>query len=215
MSVDGVIENIDAAAKADAGVVVVVTPYYLSTTQAGLERFFTSVANRSSLPIVLDNSPPLTGNAIKIQTVETLSEHERIVSLKDTSGNLTYHHQVNERTPKDFVVFRGATELAVASLELGSDGLIAGPVNIFPGQLARLYDAYESDDHGIVSRLKNQVVTLLVAALSDMPTAAAIKHLVSIHSMDIGAPLPPLPPLTESECKRLEETSHRVLNRIR
>lgn len=213
-SVSSVVENIEAAADADADIAVVVTPYYLSTTQPGLKRFFTSVADRSSLPIVLYNIPPLTGNTIEIQTIKSLAEHEEIVGLKDTSGDLTYHHQVNERTPDDFILFQGATELAAASLELGSDGLIAGPANVFPEQFARLYDAYESNEHEIVSQLMNQVVAPMVSATSNMPTAAAIKHLVAVHSMDIGAPLAPLPALTESECERLEETYRRVLDGI-
>ncbi|ODR79096.1 hypothetical protein BG842_26675 [Haladaptatus sp. W1] len=126
-SIKDVTENIDAASGAGADVAVVVAPYYLNTTQSGLETFFHTIANRASLPVVLYNIPSLTGNALEIQTVETLAEHENIVGLKDTSGDLTYHYRLNERTDDDFAIFQGATGLAAASLELGSDGIIAGP----------------------------------------------------------------------------------------
>lgn len=211
-SVGGVLGKIEAAAAAGADVAVVVTPYYLDTTQAGLERFFTGVADRSSLPVVLYNIPPLTGNTIDVRTVGTLAEHEQIVGLKDTSGDLTYHHRVNERTPGDFAVFQGATELGVASLELGADGLIAGPANVFPERLARLYDAYELSEHDVVSRLMNRTVAPMVSAMDDLPTAAAIKHLVAVRTFDIGSPLPPLPTLTDSERDRLEETYQDILD---
>ena len=210
-SINGVIENAEVAAEAGADVAVVVTPYYLSTTQQGLEDFFATVADRSPLPIVLYNIPPLTGNIIEVETIYFLTKHDNIVGLKDSSGDLIYHHRVNERTADDFAIFQGATELAAASLELGSDGLIAGPANVFPKRLAHLYNAYEKRDYDTVSYLMNQIVAPVVSATSDLPTAAAIKHLVNLQSMDIGEPLPPLPTLTEAERERLEQSYESVL----
>lgn len=213
-SVDAVVENTRTAAEANADVAVIVTPYYLSTTQMGLEEFFTSVAECSPLPIVLYNIPPLTGNTIEVETVTSLADHPNVIGLKDTSGDLTYHHRVNERTVDEFAVFQGATELAAASLEIGSDGIIAGPANIFPEHLARLYDAHESGDNDLVSRLMNTVVAPMVSVTSDLPTAAAIKHLVAVHEMDIGKPLPPLPTLTNAERARLEQTYRRIVDAL-
>jgi 4-hydroxy-tetrahydrodipicolinate synthase len=213
-SVSDVVENVETAAAAGADVAVVVTPYYLSTTQRGLQQFFTEVADRSSLPIVLYNIPPLTGNPIGVDTVEAIVDHENIVGLKDTSGDLTYHHRINEYTPEEFAVFQGATELAVASLELGSQGIIAGPANVFPDRLARLYEAHRSGDRREVTRIMNRVVAPTVSATSDVPTAAAIKHLVGIHSMDIGDPLPPLPTLSEAERERLERSYERIRSAV-
>ncbi|WP_433627671.1 dihydrodipicolinate synthase family protein [Halomicrococcus sp. NG-SE-24] len=211
-SVDAVVENVQTAAAADADVAVVVTPYYLSTTQNGLDGFFTDVADRSPIPVVLYNIPQLTGNAIEIETVTSLADHRNVVGLKDTSGDLTYHHRVNERTAEEFAVFQGATELAAASLELGSDGIIAGPANVFPEHLARLYEAFESNDHDVVSHIMERIVAPAVSATNDLPTAAAVKHLVAVHEMDIGDPLPPLPTLTESERARLEQSYGRIVD---
>ncbi|ODR81658.1 hypothetical protein BG842_08730 [Haladaptatus sp. W1] len=213
-SIKDVTENIDAASGAGADVAVVVAPYYLNTTQSGLETFFHTIANRASLPVVLYNIPSLTGNALEIQTVETLAEHENIVGLKDTSGDLTYHYRLNERTDDDFAIFQGATGLAAASLELGSDGIIAGPANVFPEYLSRLYDAHQADEYDIVAYLMKHVVAPMVSATDDLPTAAGIKHLVTLHTTDIGDPLPPLPKLTQREQDELESIYERVITGI-
>jgi 4-hydroxy-tetrahydrodipicolinate synthase len=212
-SIDDVIENIDAASKAGADVAVVVAPYYLNTTQRGLETFFLTIANRASLPVVLYNIPALTGNELEVQTVETLAKHENIVGLKDTSGDLTYHYRLNDRTDK-FAIFQGATDLAAASLELGSDGIIAGPANVFPDHLSRLYDAHEADEYDVVTQLMKYVVAPMVSATNDLPTAAGIKHLVTLHMTDVGEPLPPLPKLTQREQDELERTYERVIDTI-
>jgi 4-hydroxy-tetrahydrodipicolinate synthase len=204
-SVDTILGNIAAAADAGADAAVVVSPYYLGTTQPGLERFFRAVAEDSPLPLLLYNIPPLTGNELGVDLVASLATHENVVGLKDTSGNLTYHHRIVEQTPSEFLVFQGATELATASLDLGSDGLIAGPANVFPAEMVRLYEAYERGDLATARRVMRTVVTPFVSATSDVPTASATKHLVGLSGLDIGGPLPPLPELSHDDRQRLTE----------
>jgi len=213
-SVDAVLDSIAAADAAGADAAVVVSPYYLGTTQAGLEGFFTAIADDSSLPILLYNIPPLTGNEIGVDLVETLADHDAIVGLKDTSGDLTYHHRIVEKTPEEFSVLQGATQLATASLDLGGDGLIAGPANVFPSAMADLYEAYARGDLPEARRLMRTVVTPLVSATSDVPTAAAVKHLVGLRGPDIGTPLPPLPELTDDEREALTATYQRITRRL-
>jgi dihydrodipicolinate synthase/N-acetylneuraminate lyase len=69
-----------AAIGADAAVVV--TPYYLATTQAGLRRFFERVAADSPLPLLLYNIPALTGNELTVETVAYLAALDGIVGLR-------------------------------------------------------------------------------------------------------------------------------------
>lgn len=213
-SVDGVLDHIDAADSAGADAGVVVSPYYLGTTQTGLERFFRVIADESPLPLLLYNIPQLTGNELTVGLLDSLADHDSIVGVKDTSGDLTYHHRLVTETPDDFAVFQGATQLATASLEIGADGLIAGPANVFPGVMATLYDAYSRGDLGVAQQLMREVVSPLVSATSEVPTAAATKHLVRLDRLDIGEPLPPLPRLTDSERHALETTYRRLSERV-
>lgn len=210
-SVETVIGNIAAAADAGADAAVVVSPYYLGTTQSGLKRFFREIADSSPLPLLLYNIPPLTGNKLGVDLVSSLSAHEKIVGLKDTSGNLTYHHRVITQTPPEFFVFQGATELATASLDCGTDGLIAGPANVFPAEMVRLYEAYDRGDLETARRLMQTVVIPFVNATSDIPTATATKHLVGLEHLDIGGPLPPLPELTRDDRHRLSECYNEIV----
>lgn len=204
-SVDDVRANVAAAADAGADAAVVVSPYYLGTTQPGLERFFREVADESPLPLLLYNIPPLTGNELGVELVASLATHENVVGLKDTSGDLTYHYRIIEETPSEFLVFQGATQLATASLDVGTDGLIAGPANVFPGELVRLYEAYDRGDLATARRLMRTVVVPFVSATSDIPTAAAMKYLIGVAHHDIGGSMPPLPDLNSTERQRLSE----------
>ena len=213
-SVGDVCALVGTAADAGADAAVVVTPYYLTTTQRGLVRFFERVAEDSPLPLLLYNIPSLTGNRLTVETVTELSEVESIVGLKDTSGNLAYQHEVIRATPASFAVFSGATASAAASLDLGADGLIAGPANVFPAELAALYEAHARGDRATVADLVGEVVLPTVSAYERTPTAAAIKYLVTLDRLDLGDPLPPLAPLSAGERDRLERRYREVAERV-
>jgi len=213
-SVGDVRALVRAAADAGADAAVVVTPYYLATTQQGLVRFFERVAADSPLPLLLYNIPSLTGNELAVETVATLSEVESIVGLKDTSGDLVYQHDVIQSTPSSFAVFSGATASAAASLDLGADGLIAGPANVFPSELAALYEAHARGDRATVAELVGDVVLPTISAYERIPTAAAIKYLVTLDRLALGDPLPPLAPLSAGERDRLERRYRTVAERI-
>ncbi|WP_286314898.1 dihydrodipicolinate synthase family protein, partial [Romboutsia ilealis] len=58
---------------------LIVTPYYNKTTQDGLIKHYTTIANSVDLPIILYNVPGRTGVNIKPSTVEKLSKVENIV----------------------------------------------------------------------------------------------------------------------------------------
>jgi 4-hydroxy-tetrahydrodipicolinate synthase len=202
-SVSSVLDHAATAAEAGADAAVVVTPYYLSTTQSGLGRFYREVATDSPLPVVLYNIPALTGHRLSRETVADLATLDGVIGMKDTSGDLTYLRDVVRQTPDDFSILQGATELAVASLDVGADGVVAGPANVFPDALAELYESHRRGDRDRAVDLLEAVANPVVSATADLPTAAGIKHLCSLAGLDLGAPLPPLPELSDDQRRRL------------
>lgn len=213
-SVPAVRTKIGTAADLGADAAVVVTPYYLRTTQAGLRGFFEAVAADAPLPLLLYNIPPLAGNDLAVETVCDLAETDAVVGLKDTSGDLAYQHQVITRTPEEFTVLQGATEDASTSLAIGADGLIAGPANVFPGAMADLYEAHARGDAATVERLVREVVVPVVSATDGVPTAAAVKYLVGLDGHDIGEPLPPIAGLSEGDRDRLSACYRQVTDAL-
>lgn len=208
-----VLDHVDAAAARGADAAVVVTPYYLETTAAGLTDFYERVADAASLPVVLYNIPALTGQRLPVAAVARLADHENVVGLKDTSGDVTFVAEVCGSTPDAFDVLQGSTELALASLDAGCDGLVPGPANVFPDAVVDLLDAYRAGDRDRAVEVMNAVVTPTVSATSDVPTAAGIKHLLRQAGQTVGDPLPPLPELDPEDERELERAYGRIAER--
>ena len=70
------------AEKCGADGLLLVTPYYNKTSQAGLVAHFTMIANSVNIPIILYNVPSRTGMNIAIDTYTQLAGHKNIVAVK-------------------------------------------------------------------------------------------------------------------------------------
>jgi len=82
------IELAKAAEAAGAHGLLAVTPYYSKPPQAGIIAHFRAVADASSLPVMLYDIPGRTGTKLAAVTLATLAEHDRIVAVKEASGDL-------------------------------------------------------------------------------------------------------------------------------
>lgn len=67
---------------------LVPAPSYIRPSQAGLEAFFRTVADASSVPIIVYDIPYRTGVAFEQATLLNIVKHPRIVAIKDCGGNL-------------------------------------------------------------------------------------------------------------------------------
>ena len=197
------------AADAGADAAVVVTPYYQDASQESLVRFYEAVDD-AALPIYLYNIPQFTDNHLEPETVARLADHRNIVGIKDSSGDFNFFLDLLDETPDSFDVVQGIPTYSIMSLKHGADGLIAGPANVFPGAVSDLYDAHVAgdDDHARV-RLSEVILPILQSTRS-MPMIPALRYLSARAGRDLGGPLPPLPELTDTQRKKLDECYHAV-----
>ncbi len=120
---------------------VIIPPFYFNIPQSNLVDHYKRLAEESGVPLVLYNLPGIA-EKIEISSVEKLSELERIVALKDSSGNLDYFAKVATLLP----TFQGNDNSILDSLKLGGVGAVAGLSNIFPQDVAEIYNAYLTGD---------------------------------------------------------------------
>lgn len=131
-----------------ADVLSVITPSFAAASQNELYEHYKTVAQAVDMPIVLYNIPARTGNALAPATVARLGKIDNIVGAKDSSGNFDNMLQYIEltRDRKDFSILSGNDSLILWNLLAGGTGGIAGCANVYPKNMAAIYDRFTAGD---------------------------------------------------------------------
>jgi 4-hydroxy-tetrahydrodipicolinate synthase len=152
--------------------VLVVTPYYVRPTQAGLEAHFLSVADDSPVPMVLYNVPARTGVDMLPATVEALAAHPRIVGIKEAAGGQARIEELRARCGVGFAVLSGDDASCLDAMKCGADGVISVAANVVPDQMLALCRAAAEQDWSAADRVDRRLRPLFAAlALETNPIA--------------------------------------------
>lgn len=152
-----------AAAGADA--VLVITPHFYrgAMTQEALFRYYMAVADGAPVPVLLYSMPELTGIAIAPETVARLSEHENIVGLKDSSGDIINLAETLRLVPDDFAVLTGNGPLLYAALGAGATGAILAVGCVAPQLALKIYRAVQAKDYERAREWQRKLTPLALA----------------------------------------------------
>lgn len=126
------------ACEVGADALLLVTPYYNKTTQRGLVKSFFAVADAVDRPIILYNVPSRTGVGISMSAYRELAAHERIVAVKEASGNISQIAELAAELSDDLAIYSGNDDQIVPVMSLGGLGVISVLSNIMPGETHEL-----------------------------------------------------------------------------
>ncbi len=121
-----------------ADALLAVTPYYNKGTREGIRRHFLSIADATSLPVILYNVPSRTGVNLSVEDYAVLSEHPNIVAVKEADGNINKLADTRARLGDALTVYAGNDSEIVPTMALGAKGVISVVSNISPVTTARL-----------------------------------------------------------------------------
>lgn len=163
----------------DAGVdgVLVVTPYYNKATQKGLITHFTTIADASTVPVIVYNVPGRTGCNLLPETAAKLAEHPNIVGIKDAAGNMAQTVQLRALCADNLAIYSGEDALTVPMMAMGGAGAISVLSNVVPKEAVAMSDACLAGDFKTAARLQCQLLPLIDALFSEVnpiPVKAAV-----------------------------------------
>ncbi len=199
------IEASKAAADVGADALLVITPYFYKSlmTQETLLRYFTEVADSVPVPMLIYNVPQNTGVVIDPATIAVLGEHERIIGVKDSAGNMEAISNTIRLAPSGFAVMTGNGGILYPSLMMGAAGAILAVACAAPRACVDLYDAARSGDHARARELQNRLTPLshIVTAGMGVP---GLKAALEITGLVGGAPRSPLTPLAPAGREKIK-----------
>ncbi|MBU5456111.1 4-hydroxy-tetrahydrodipicolinate synthase [Caproiciproducens sp. MSJ-32] len=169
--------------KADG--LLLVTPYYNKTTQKGLIKHFTAIADEVNIPIILYNVPGRTGVNILPETVASLEKHPNIRGIKEASGNISQVAEIARLCSDNFYIYSGNDDQIVAVLSLGGCGVISVAANILPKEIHDLVFSFLEGKVNEARKLQlrmNSLINSLFIEVNPIP----IKTAMNLIGMDAG-----------------------------
>ena len=175
----------------------VLTPMFISQTQEELKHYYRSIAEATSLPIIIYNNKPKTNVTVEPKTVAELAQIPNIVGVKDSTGDMTNTEEYIRLTRgiPDFRVMVGRDTLIYAGLCYGAAGAIASCANIAPALPVEIYRAFKAGDHAAALEAQFKFAELRINTnLGTFPVV--IKEGLRLLGYDVGDCIRPIAPLS-------------------
>jgi 4-hydroxy-tetrahydrodipicolinate synthase len=189
-----------------ADAALLVAPYYNRPSQDGLIRHFGFLAENCDLPIVLYNVPGRTVTDILPETVIELGKRfpQRIVSIKDASGDLSRVVTHRMGLGPDFNQLSGDDPLALAGYALGQSGCISVTANVAPRLCAEFQAAAAAGDIERARALNERLFPLHKALFADASPAPTKYALSRLHDWLLPDTRLPIAPCSEAAKKAVD-----------
>ncbi len=116
----------------DAVAILSVVPYYNKPSQEGIYRHYMAVAKASPVPVILYNVPGRTSvNMTSETTLRLAHATNKIVAVKEASGDINQMQRIIDGRPENFLVISGDDGITVELVKRGGDGVISVAANGF------------------------------------------------------------------------------------
>ena len=194
-----------AAEKAGADVLMLITPYYEPLSLAETVTYIKDVARSVKLPVMLYNIPAVTGVNLDPATVRALAEEvENIRYIKDSSANWEQALQLIHHHGDVIGTFIGWDVYLYSALAEGAAGVMAGTANVVPDEIVAVSRLIADGDLTGARDLWNQLYPVIDALLS-VPFIPAVKAGLSLQGLPAGSPRRPTADLSAGDLARVQD----------
>lgn len=178
---------------ADASLQVV--PYYNKPPQEGLYRHFKAIAEAVDLPVILYNVPGRTVADLSTETTLRLAQVPNIIGLKDATGDLGRAADLLRQLPagKEFAVYSGNDDSALALMLLGGAGVISVTANLAPKLMSQMCVAALAGDFVTARAINNRLMSLHTKLFCEPNPIAPKWALAKMGRIPTGIRLPLIP----------------------
>ena len=198
-----------ARCSADAGAhaVVSLVPHQYRNLMYGPETqalYFRALADQSPVPVLIHNSPQLTGVDVLPDTVAKLAEHPNIAGIIETGTPVARIAQLRSTTPKEFGVLAGTESQVWESLKSGANGAALSFASAAPYATIAIWEAFRTreEEAGIDWQGRISHPSILV---SDMYGVPGLKHAMDLNGYYGGPPRLPFVPVSLDARREIED----------
>jgi len=182
-----------SAEDAGADALLVVTPYYVKPSQAGLVEYFVAVGRATRLPLLIYHIPGRAAVSVTVETIAKIADRlPTLVGMKHAVNDLELVTEVLARLGRDFRVFCGLEALSLPMLAVGAAGVMNAVGNLAPDRVAALCNAVAAGDLAGARRLHDELFQLNQAIFFDtnpVPLKYMMARLGLLSAPEVRLPL--------------------------
>lgn len=184
---------------------LLVTPYYNKTSQRGLIKHYTMVAESVNLPIIVYSVASRTGVNITPETCYELSKVPNIVAVKEASGNISQVAKIRHLCGDNLDVYSGNDDQIVPMLSLGCIGVISVLSNVLPKETHDICQLYFDGKVKESMKLQLDLLPLCNDLFIDV-NPIPVKEAMNLMGMNVGECRMPLYKMTDANIETLKNT---------
>lgn len=196
------IEMSKFAEEAGADALLVVTPYYNKTTQAGLIAHYKAISESVNIPIIMYSVPSRTGVNILPETCLELSKIDNIVAIKEASGNISQVAKIASLCGDNLDIYSGNDDQIIPVLSLGGKGVISVLSNIMPKYTHDMVYKYLNGELQEATKMQLEALELIDMLFCEV-NPIPVKYALNVIGYDYGIPRLPLVELSKDKQEKM------------
>ncbi|OHB78955.1 MAG: dihydrodipicolinate synthase family protein [Planctomycetes bacterium RBG_16_64_10] len=209
-------ETLDACityAQYGARAVAIVAPFYYKLAPESVFTYFREIAVNSPIDVTLYNIP-MFASPIDVPTIRRLAEFDRIIGIKDSSGDLAFMLRMMaavKPSRPDFVFLTGWDAVLVPTLIMGCDGGTNASSGVVPELTRRLYDLTVAGQLHEAKQLQFRLLELFDTMLYSADFPAGFRAAVALRGFELGSSRQPLSPTQQIDRAALSRVLQCIL----
>lgn len=184
---------------------LVVTPYYLTTTEEGIYEYYKAIgeAIQRNMGLLVYNYPEVTTTRLSVEFIQKLAELPHVAGIKDSDGLDHTSKLMGAMKDKDFGIVNGYEHLAIGTLVSGASGTVGIIDGICPEQMMTIYNAIQENDIKTAMEMNDRMRDFY-SLMEAEPVPAPVKAAFNLMGIPCGAPRRPLLPASKELEERLK-----------
>jgi 4-hydroxy-2-oxoglutarate aldolase len=190
------------AAELGADAAIIVTPNYYKSGMTGdaMTSHYYTVAEASTIPVIIYNVPQFTGVDLDALTLLKLAEHPNIIGMKESAPNLVKIADVARGAAwgnRHFEVLAGSASYLLSGMSVGAVGGVVASANVAPHECVQVYRDCSTGNYGAALPVQQHLLPLN-AAVTTKWGIAGLKYAMEQVGLYGGPVRSPLLPLSEA-----------------
>lgn len=188
------------------------SPYYNKPTQEGIYQHYKTLAEATTLSIILYNVPGRTAsNVLPETTLRIANDFSNIIAVKEASGNMEQIMTLIQDKPEGFLVISGDDAITMPIIAAGGDGVISVIGNAFPSEFKSMVSAGLKDDMPAARAMHYNLLSIIPLLFAE-GNPAGVKEVLKYKGICGDTVRLPLVNVSENLKTALQKETDRINN---